>query len=43
VVRPRVSYQVMLGAFSVALLLFGLWWNPIVDWTQYSLTFLTRG
>ena len=43
VVRPRVSYQVMLGAFSAALLLFGIWWNPIVDWTNWSLTFLQKG
>jgi len=43
VVRPKVSYQIMLGAFSAALLLFGIWWNPIVDWTKASLTFMTRG
>ena len=43
VVRPRVSYQVMLGAFSAALLLFGIWWNPIIDWTNWSLTFLQKG
>jgi NADH-quinone oxidoreductase subunit N len=42
VVRPRVGYQFMLGAFSAALLLFGIWWNPIVEWTQASLVFLTR-
>jgi NADH-quinone oxidoreductase subunit N len=43
VVRPKVTYQIMLGAFSAALLLFGIWWNPIVDWTKASLTFMTRG
>ena len=43
VVRPKVSYQIMLGAFSVALLLFGIWWTPIVEWTQYSLSFMVRG
>ena len=43
VVRPKVSYQVMLGAFSAALLLFGIWWNPIVDWTRWSLAFMARG
>ncbi|MBN2575073.1 MAG: NADH-quinone oxidoreductase subunit N [Deltaproteobacteria bacterium] len=43
VVRPRVSYQIMLGTFSAALLLFGVWWNPLIEWTQASLTFLTRG
>jgi NADH-quinone oxidoreductase subunit N len=40
VVRPQVGYQVMLGAFSVALVVFGLWWNPIIDWTAMSLTFM---
>jgi NADH-quinone oxidoreductase subunit N len=39
-VRPHLSYQLMLGAFSVALLLFGVWWNPLVDWSQQSLIFL---
>jgi NADH-quinone oxidoreductase subunit N len=43
VVRPKVSYQIMLGAFSAALLLFGIWWTPIIEWTQSSLTFLQRG
>jgi NADH-quinone oxidoreductase subunit N len=42
-VRPKVSYQIMLGAFSAALLLFGIWWTPIIEWTQSSLTFLQRG
>ncbi len=39
-VRPHLSYQLMLGAFSVALLLFGVWWNPLVAWSQQSLIFL---
>jgi NADH-quinone oxidoreductase subunit N len=39
-VRPHVSYQIMLGAFSVALVLFGIWWNPLVQWSQQSLTML---
>ncbi len=43
VVRPRVGYQIMLGAFSAALLLFGIWWTPIVDWTQKSLLFCLKG
>ena len=43
VVRPKVSYQIMLGAFSAALILFGIWWTPIIEWTQSSLTFLQRG
>jgi len=42
-VRPRVGYQVMLGTFSAALVFFGIWWNPIVEWTQASLVYLTRG
>ncbi len=39
-VRPHLGYQIMLGAFSAALLLFGVWWSPLVDWTQQSLVFL---
>jgi NADH-quinone oxidoreductase subunit N len=39
-VRPHLGYQIMLGAFSAALLLFGVWWNPLIDWTQQSLVFL---
>jgi NADH-quinone oxidoreductase subunit N len=40
VVRPKIGYQIMLGAFSAALILFGVWWTPIVDWTSRSLVFL---
>ncbi len=36
-IRPRVGYQVMLGAFSAAILVFGVWWTPFVQWTQASL------
>jgi len=43
VVRPRVGYQVMLGTFSAALVFFGIWWSPLLEWTQASLVFLTRG
>jgi NADH-quinone oxidoreductase subunit N len=43
VVRPKVSYQVLLGTFSAALLLFGIWWSPLIAWTQASLVFLSRG
>jgi NADH-quinone oxidoreductase subunit N len=39
-VRPHLGYQVLLGAFSVALVLFGIWWNPIVQWSQQSLALL---
>jgi NADH-quinone oxidoreductase subunit N len=38
-VKPSGTYQVMLGAFSLAILVFGLWWSPIAAWTQQSLTF----
>ncbi len=38
-VRSPVGYQVMLGAFSVAILVFGLWWSPMIDWTTRSLAF----
>jgi len=43
VVRPKLTYQIMLGAFSAALLLFGVWWNPLIAWTQASLQMLQRG
>jgi hypothetical protein len=43
VVRPRVGYQIMLGAFSAAPILFGIWWTPIIDWTEKSLLFCLRG
>jgi len=43
VVRPKLGYQLMLGAFSAALLLFGIWWTPLIDWTQKSLLFCLRG
>jgi NADH-quinone oxidoreductase subunit N len=39
-VRSKVGYQVMLGAFSAAILLFGIWWAPIVEWSQRSLHML---
>jgi len=35
--RPRVGYQLMLGGFSAAILVFGLWWTPFVHWTEASL------
>jgi NADH-quinone oxidoreductase subunit N len=38
----RPGYQVLLGAFSVAILVFGIWWAPMVDWTSASLE-LFRG
>jgi hypothetical protein len=43
VVRPHAGYQIMRGAFSAAPILFGIWWIPIVDWTQKSLFFCLRG
>jgi NADH-quinone oxidoreductase subunit N len=41
-VRARAGYQIMLGAFSVAILVFGLWWDPMERWTAASLQ-LFRG
>ena len=38
-VPRRWGYQVMLGAFATAILVFGLWWSPVVAWTQASLHF----
>jgi NADH-quinone oxidoreductase subunit N len=42
-VRPKVTYQIMLGAFSAALLLFGIWFTPLIEWTKWSLVFMQRG
>lgn len=36
------GYNVLLGAFSVLILVFGVWWRPMIDWTQASLA-LFRG
>jgi NADH-quinone oxidoreductase subunit N len=35
--RAGVGSQVLLGAFSVFILVFGVWWNPIVNWSARSL------
>jgi NADH-quinone oxidoreductase subunit N len=32
-----MMYQVLLSASAVAVLVFGLWWTPMVDWTAASL------
>src|SRR6266498_2302376 len=36
-IRPRIAYQVMIGAASAAILVFGVWWTPMVEWTEASL------
>lgn len=41
-IRPRAPYALMLGGFSAAILVFGLWWTPMIEWTQASLA-LFRG
>jgi NADH-quinone oxidoreductase subunit N len=38
----RVGYQLLLGGFSAAILVFGVWWTPMIDWTAASLQ-LFRG
>ena len=40
--RPRVAYQVLIGTASALILVFGLWWGPILQWTESSLP-LFRG
>jgi NADH-quinone oxidoreductase subunit N len=35
--RPRVGYQVLLGVASALILVFGVWWAPMIEWTQASL------
>ncbi len=41
-IARRVGYQLMLGAFSAAILVFGIWWTPMIRWTEASLQ-LFRG
>jgi NADH-quinone oxidoreductase subunit N len=41
-IKPRVGYQLVLGAASAFVLVFGIWWAPMVEWTQASLA-LFRG
>jgi NADH-quinone oxidoreductase subunit N len=41
-IKPRVGYQLVLGAASAFVLLFGIWWTPMVQWTAASLQ-LFRG
>jgi NADH-quinone oxidoreductase subunit N len=36
-VRAGLGSQILLGAFSVFILVFGVWWNPIVNWSARSL------
>jgi NADH-quinone oxidoreductase subunit N len=40
--RAPLGYSVMLGGFAALILVFGLWWRPMIDWTGASLT-LFRG
>jgi NADH-quinone oxidoreductase subunit N len=35
--RAGVGYQLMLGGFSAAILLLGVWWTPFVRWSEASL------
>jgi len=39
-VAPKIGYQIMLGAFSAAILVFGIWWTPMIEWSQRSLAML---
>jgi NADH-quinone oxidoreductase subunit N len=41
-ISPRLGYQLLLGVSSAAILVFGLWWAPMVRWTEASLQ-LFRG
>jgi len=42
VVRAGWGQQALLAGFSAFILVFGVWWNPIVDWSARSLE-LFRG
>jgi NADH-quinone oxidoreductase subunit N len=39
-VESKLGYQVMLGAFSAAILVFGIWWAPMIEWSSRSLAML---
>jgi NADH-quinone oxidoreductase subunit N len=41
-IRARAGYQLLLAGASAFVLLFGIWWTPIVDWAGSSLQ-LFRG
>jgi NADH-quinone oxidoreductase subunit N len=36
-IRARAGYQLVLGGASAFVLVFGVWWNPIVEWAGASL------
>jgi NADH-quinone oxidoreductase subunit N len=36
-IKAPIFYQVLIAAFSVAVLVFGVWWAPMIDWTRASL------
>jgi NADH-quinone oxidoreductase subunit N len=36
-IKPRVGYQLILGAASAFILIFGIWWTPMIQWTEASL------
>jgi NADH-quinone oxidoreductase subunit N len=41
-IESPFSYQLMLSGFAAAVVLFGIWWTPMIDWTRSSLQ-LFRG
>ena len=36
-IKPSPVYTVLLGSAAAAVLVFGLWWTPVIDWTTASL------
>ncbi len=41
-ISPRLGYKLILGVSSAAILVFGLWFTPMVSWTEASLQLLRR-
>jgi len=42
-IAPPLGHRILLGSFAALVLLFGVWWSPIVEWSQRSLDVLRFG
>jgi NADH-quinone oxidoreductase subunit N len=37
-IKSPIFYQVLLASFSTAILVFGVWWTPMIEWTHSALS-----